>query len=126
MSSRELAIRRNDTTGLLDIEQQIISLGGDPLTGDLMEVGGGQTSSKSKSSGGGGGSGMEGMSEYDQRIHKINENNRRKTKEAMANAHAASLARKKAEEAIIKAKAKYVFSPRSSSPLTIRSVCPRN
>jgi len=105
MSSRELAIRRNDTTGQEEIDQQIMSLGGDPMTGLLLETG--QTSSISRHHSGG--VATEGVSEYDQRIHKINENNRRKTKETMASAHAALLARKKAEEAILKAKAKYVF-----------------
>ncbi len=122
MSSRELAIRRNDQAGLREIEAQIVDLGGDPSTGTLLEDTNYSTSSSAgnnhsgtpsrPSNGGGGGRGgggdsaFEGMSEYDQRIHKINENNRRKTKEAMASAHAALLARKKAEEAIVKAKAK--------------------
>jgi RNA polymerase-associated protein RTF1 len=72
ISSRDLALRRNDHAGADDLNRQIISLGGDPATGE--------------------------------RIQRINENNRRKTKEAMTAAHAAAVQRKKAEEAIVRAR----------------------
>jgi len=46
----------------------------------------------------------QNASEYDLRIQKINENKKRKTKEAMAAAHVAALQRKKAEEAIVRSR----------------------
>lgn len=87
MSSKQLAIRRNDHAAAESISKQIAKLGADPVTGELLS-GGDAT-----------------MSEYDMRIQQINENNRRKTREAMSKAHEASLARKRAEDAIIRAKA---------------------
>lgn len=85
MSSKQLAIRRNDHATAEAISKQIIELGADPTTGELL-------------------SGELEISEKDKRIQQINENNRRKTRETMNKAHEASLAKKKAEDAIIKAK----------------------
>lgn len=89
-ASRSLAIRRGDQAAVEKINQQIIDLGGDPETGDLVE--------------GGGGAKPTGELAYDERIQKINEHNRQKTKDAMAAAHLAALKRKKAEEAIFRAR----------------------
>lgn len=92
--------------GLKEIDKQIQSLGADPLTGEFVDNSSGNGSFKESTAT----PATEEVSEYDARINKINENNRRKTKEAMAAAHAASLARKKAEDAIVKAKTKLVYS----------------
>lgn len=86
MSSKQLALRRNDHDAADSITQQIIDLGGDPNTGQLLSA-------------------PDSVTDYDARIQRINENNKRKTREAMAKAHEAALARKKTEEAIVKAKA---------------------
>lgn len=86
MRSKELALRRNDFEALELLTQQIRDLGADPNTGELEEGG-------------------EELNEADLRIQRINENNRRKTKESMARAHEAALAKKKAEGAVLKAKA---------------------
>lgn len=83
-SSMQAALRRKDLDAAENIKEQIKDLGGDPTTGQLM---------------------VEGeMSEYDARIQRINENNRQRTKANMQRAHELALARKKAEEAIVKAK----------------------
>lgn len=86
MSSKQLAIRRNDPEAAEAISKQIMELGADPATGELL-------------------SGETDVSAYDKRIQQINENNRRKTRETMNKAHEASLARKRAHDAVIKAKA---------------------
>ena len=86
VSSLDLAIRRDDAAAVASLNQQIIALGGDPSTGNLV--------SEAIALG----------SEHDDRIEKINENARRKTKGSMAAAHLASVARRKAENAIIKAR----------------------
>ncbi|WRT68947.1 uncharacterized protein IL334_005929 [Kwoniella shivajii] len=88
LSTRELAVRRNDVGTVEMINSEIIKLGGDPSTGQLVN----------------GGAGGSGEDDYDLRIQRINENNKRKTKEMMTKAHQAALAKKKAEEALIKAK----------------------
>ncbi|WWD21079.1 hypothetical protein CI109_105560 [Kwoniella shandongensis] len=85
INTRDLAQRRNDQATVDRLNSEIVKLGGDPVTGQL--VGGG-----------------EAEDDYDLRIQRINENNKKKTKESMIKAHTAALARKKAEEAIIKAK----------------------
>lgn len=90
-AARSLAIRRADHAGVERISQQITELGGDPETGDMV-VPGKQA-----------GNGSQEMA-YEDRIQKINENNRRKTKDAMAAAHVAATQRKKAEEAMMKAR----------------------
>ncbi|WVR09151.1 hypothetical protein IAU60_006213 [Kwoniella sp. DSM 27419] len=87
ISSRDLALRRNDTVSADMLSSEIVKLGGDPATGQLVNVAAGA-----------------GDDDYDLRIQKINENNKKKTKEVMMKAHQAALARKKAEEALIKAK----------------------
>ncbi|WWC73205.1 uncharacterized protein I206_107171 [Kwoniella pini CBS 10737] len=87
LSTRDLALRRNDVQTVESINSEIIKLGGDPTTGQLITQGSNESSD-----------------DYDLRIQKINENNKRKTKEIMSKAHQAALARKKAEEAMIKAK----------------------
>lgn len=86
MASKQLALRRNDFEAVEFLSQQIRDLGADPNTGELEEGG-------------------EELNDNDLRIQRINENNRRKTKESMARAHEAALARKKAEGAVLKAKA---------------------
>lgn len=86
MTTRNLAIRRNDLDAAEEIGRQIEALGGDPATGQVVDVPGGA------------------QEDADARIQRINENNRKKTKEAMANAHMAEVRRKRAEEAIVKAK----------------------
>lgn len=86
MASKQLALRRNDFGAVELLNEQIRALGADPSTGELVEGG-------------------EELNENDLRIQRINENNRRKTKESMARAHEAALARKKAEGAVLKAKA---------------------
>ena len=90
ISSRNLAVRRNDHDAADEINRQIISLGGDPSTGQLV------TSDVHEAA--------QNASDYDMRIQKINENNKKKTKEAMAAAHAASMQRKKVEEAIVRSR----------------------
>lgn len=87
MNTRDLALRRNDHTMVEKLNSDIIALGGDPNTGKLI----GEKEGEEKD-------------DYDMKIQRINENNKRKTKEAMMRAHAAAVARKKAEEAVIKAK----------------------
>jgi RNA polymerase-associated protein RTF1 len=86
ISTRNLALRRNDHVTAHDLSLQIIALGGDPATGQLIDTRG------------------EEEGDYDSKIQKINENNKKRTKESMAAAHAAALLRKKAEEAFVKAK----------------------
>lgn len=86
MRSKELALRRNDFEAVEFLTQQIRDLGADPNTGELEEGG-------------------DELNDADLRIQRINENNRRKTKESMARAHEAALAKKKAEGAVLKAKA---------------------
>ncbi len=86
MSSKQLALRRNDLETADFIGRQIADLGADPNTGELLE-------------------GEGELSEYDLRIAKINENNRKKTRETMIKAHEAAVAKKKAEDAIVRAKA---------------------
>ncbi|WVF65669.1 hypothetical protein IAT40_000400 [Kwoniella sp. CBS 6097] len=87
ISSRDLAARRNDTNTVEMLNAEIVKLGGDPKTGQLVN------------------GGVVGEDDYDLRIQRINENNKKKTKEVMMKAHQAALARKKAEEAIVRAKA---------------------
>lgn len=90
ITSRNLALRRNDSTLAEDLNRQIVALGGDPQTGELVTLDKGQAEKM--------------VSEYDDRIEKINENNKRKVREQMEKAHQGSLARKRAEEAIVRAK----------------------
>ncbi|GFZ47472.1 hypothetical protein JCM24511_05216 [Saitozyma sp. JCM 24511] len=97
ISSRDLALRRNDHAGADDLNRQIISLGGDPATGELVTTDQAEVQRK--------------LSDHDERIQRINENNRRKTKEAMTAAHAAAVQRKKAEEAIVRARQANSNSP---------------
>ncbi|CAD6579230.1 MAG: hypothetical protein TREMPRED_002430 [Tremellales sp. Tagirdzhanova-0007] len=97
ISSRNSAIRRNDHDAADEINRQIISLGGDPSTGQLVTTDVHEVA--------------QNASDYDMRIQKINENNKRKTKEAMAAAHAASMQRKKAEEAIVRSRQLNASSP---------------
>lgn len=86
MGSKNLALRRNDLKEAEFISQQIEELGGDPATGQLLGV-------------------DDNKTEHERRIERINQNNLRKTRESMAKAHDALLAKKKAEDAIVKAKA---------------------
>lgn len=79
-------MRRNDLEAVAEISRKIVDLGGDPATGQLVDADG-------------------DMSAYDLRIAKINENNRKKTRETMVKAHEAAVAKKKAEDAIVRAKA---------------------
>ncbi|ODN91429.1 RNA polymerase-associated protein RTF1 [Cryptococcus wingfieldii CBS 7118] len=88
MNTRDLAVRRNDHSMIDKLNADIIALGGDPVTGKLLAGEGEQL----------------GQDDYDLKIQKINENNKRKTKESMMRAHQAAQARKKAEEAVVKAK----------------------
>ena len=92
VASRSLALRSADYKLAQNLEAEIIRLGGDPETGELVEL----------STKGGAGGSKEATENYDERIRRINEKNRQRTKEAMAAAHQASIQRKKAEEAIIK------------------------
>ncbi|KAK8843402.1 hypothetical protein IAR55_007059 [Kwoniella newhampshirensis] len=85
INTRDLAQRRNDQNTVDRLNSEIVKLGGDPVTGQLVGEG-------------------EAEDDYDLRIQRINENNKRKTKESMIKAHSAALARKKAEEAIVKAR----------------------
>lgn len=87
MNTRDLALRRNDHVMVEKLNSDIIALGGDPNTGKLV----GEKEGEEKD-------------DYDMKIQRINENNKRKTKEAMMRAHAAAVARKKAEEAVVKAR----------------------
>ncbi|WVO18290.1 hypothetical protein L204_106003 [Cryptococcus depauperatus] len=86
LNTRGLALRRNDHAMVKKLNSDITALGGDPQTGKIV----GETE--------------EVGDDYDMKIQKINENNKKKTKEAMMKAHTAAVARKKAEEAVIKAK----------------------
>lgn len=96
VTARHLATRRNDTAAVEDLERQIIALGGDPQTGELVTLDQGQVA--------------QNVSDYDRRIEKINENIQKKVREQMEKAHQGSLARKRAEEAIVRAK-QYVYLP---------------
>lgn len=95
IASRNLALRRNDLQTVHQLEAEIIKLGGDPSTGQLIDE---------PSSQGSTGNTAEEKEDYDARIQRINDNNKKRTKEAMAAAHLASIQRRKAEEAIVKAK----------------------
>jgi RNA polymerase-associated protein RTF1 len=95
MASRQLALRRNDQQTVHQLEAEIIKLGGDPSTGQFVD---------DPSSQGSTGNAADEKEDYDTRIQRINENNKKRTKEAMAAAHLASIQRRKAEEAIVKAK----------------------
>ena len=95
MASRQLALRRNDLQTVAQLEADIIKLGGDPSTGGFADE---------PSSQGYTGKMADEKEDYDTRIQRINENNKKRTKEAMAAAHLASIQRRKAEEAIVKAK----------------------
>jgi RNA polymerase-associated protein RTF1 len=86
MSSRNLALRRNDQQSAETINEQIRALGGDPATGDLLAA-------------------DDQVSEYDARVMKINENNRRKTKESQKTAHQLAAERKRAEDAVVRSRA---------------------
>ena len=90
ISSRELAVRRHDIDGAESINRQLVELGADPSTGQITTTNSDEMATN--------------VSDYDSMIQKINDNNKRKTKEAMQAAHTATLQRKKAEEAILKAK----------------------
>lgn len=90
ISSRNLALRRGDRDQADEINRQIISLGADPTTGQLVTLNANDAA--------------DNATDYDARIQKINENNKRKTKENMAAAHAAALQRKKVEEAIVRSR----------------------
>ncbi|OWZ77420.1 RNA polymerase-associated protein RTF1 [Cryptococcus neoformans Bt85] len=98
MNTRDLALRRNDHVMVEKLNSDIIALGGDPNTGKLV----GEKEGEEKD-------------DYDMKIQRINENNKRKTKEAMMRAHAAAVARKKAEEAVVKAKLAESQNPSASS-----------
>lgn len=106
VSSRNLALRRNDRATVAELDRQIIELGGDPNTGDLAVSG--SPSRVGYSTGGGNGhaepSTASKSGDWEEKIQRINENNRKRTKEAMVAAHQAALTRKKAEEAIVRAK----------------------
>ncbi|GMK59323.1 hypothetical protein CspeluHIS016_0703380 [Cutaneotrichosporon spelunceum] len=102
MSSKQLALRRNDLETAASIGDQIAKLGADPNTGELLE-------------------GEGDLSEYDLRIAKINENNRRKTRETMIKAHEAAIAKKKAEDAIVRAKAA-AASQEAEDPTTVKEI----
>ncbi|WVW79215.1 hypothetical protein I302_101181 [Kwoniella bestiolae CBS 10118] len=104
LSTRDLATRRNDVTTVEMINNEIIKLGGDPATGQLVNNGE-----------------LAEGDDYELRIQKINENNKRKTKEVMLKAHQAALARKKAEEAMIKAR---TAAPENSAPIPKPDVPP--
>ncbi|KAK4687631.1 RNA polymerase-associated protein RTF1, partial [Tremellales sp. Uapishka_1] len=105
MSSRGLALRRNDSRGVELIDAQIRGLGGDPATGQMVEE-------------------EKEMSEYDARIAKINENNKRKTKENQLAAHNHSLMRKKAEIAIVKARSANNSHQNSPAPEAEKKAAP--
>ncbi|ORY26243.1 hypothetical protein BCR39DRAFT_541580 [Naematelia encephala] len=105
ISTRNLALRRNDTESAERINRDIVALGGDPTTGELVTVDADEAA--------------RNASDYDAKIQRINENNKRRTKEAMAAAHAASLQRKKLEEAIIKAKTESASAEASPAPVAL-------
>ena len=65
MSSRNLAQRRNDRDTVKRLNAQIITLGGDPDTGTLID-------------------GLNEGDEYDLKIQKINEFNKKRAKAAQA------------------------------------------
>ncbi|BEI83954.1 hypothetical protein CcaverHIS002_0405580 [Cutaneotrichosporon cavernicola] len=102
MSSKQLALRRNDLETAAFIGDQIAKLGADPNTGELLE-------------------GEGDLSEYDLRIARINENNRRKTRETMMKAHEAAVAKKKAEDAIVRAKAA-AASQEAGQPTIVKEI----
>ena len=85
MASKDLAVRRNDQPAVLDLESRIKAEGGDPVTGRLLDD-------------------TTGRDEDEDRIARINEMNRKRTKESMAAAHLAGIARKKHEDAIVQAR----------------------
>lgn len=89
VASRSLALRRNDMATADQLEKEIIELGGDPSTGQFADA-------------------PSVKEDYDAKIQRINEQRAKKNKESMAAAHIASMKRKKAEEAIIKAR-QYVY-----------------
>ncbi|ORX39021.1 hypothetical protein BD324DRAFT_618258 [Kockovaella imperatae] len=88
MASKDLAIRRNDHAAVAELESRIRAEGGDPTNGKLIS------------------DPLAGALDdgYEDKIAKINEMNRKRTKEAMAAAHLAGIAKKKAEDAIVKAR----------------------
>lgn len=90
IQARNLALRRNDTKAVQQLDAEIINLGGDPATGEMLDE---HVSSQGTFTG----------EDYDAKIQRINENHKRKTKEAMMAATQAAIARKKAEEAIVRA-----------------------
>jgi RNA polymerase-associated protein RTF1 len=87
LSSRSLAIRRNDQAMIESLNQQMIDMGADPDTGELV----------SDQTGG-------DDSAYDAMIQRINDKNQKRNKDAMIAAHQASVARQKAEAAVVKAR----------------------
>lgn len=87
VAARNLALRRNDTKEVQRIDSDIVNLGGDPNTGEMLDE---RPSGPSEE-------------DYDAKIQRINENNKRKTREAMMAANQASLARKRAQDAIVRA-----------------------
>lgn len=95
IASRSLALRRNDMALADQLESEIIELGGDPTTGQLVSSSQGSASASQ---------GAGEKEDYDAKIQRINEHKARKNKEAMAAAHLASIKRKKAEEAIVRAR----------------------
>lgn len=110
VSSRNLALRRNDRATVEDLNRQIVALGGDPSTGDLASTGSPVRASPARAGSDATNGGVGARSgDWEEKIQRINENNRRRTKEAMVAAHQAALVRKKAEEAIVRAK-QYVSS----------------
>ncbi|EIW67131.1 hypothetical protein TREMEDRAFT_69995 [Tremella mesenterica DSM 1558] len=80
ISSRNLALRRNDLPTVERLNAQIISMGGDPETGTLVDA-------------------TDDLGEYDAKIQKINEHNRKRAKEATLKQQEAERARRRAEEA---------------------------
>ncbi|WVQ81177.1 hypothetical protein IAT38_003299 [Cryptococcus sp. DSM 104549] len=105
MNTRDLAVRRNDNAMVEKLNGEIIKLGGDPATGKIVGE-------------------EEGEDEYDLKIQRINENNKKKTKESQMRAHAAAVARKKAEEAIVKAKLAAASSTDSVAGVTVPEAPP--
>ncbi|KAK1922482.1 rtf1 protein [Papiliotrema laurentii] len=102
IASRSLALRRNDMALADQLESEIIELGGDPTTGQLVSSSQGSASASQ---------GAGEKEDYDAKIQRINEHKARKNKEAMAAAHLASIKRKKAEEAIVRARQANSNSP---------------
>ena len=95
--ARNLALRRNDHESAANLERQIIALGGNPETGLLVDA--------SKVASGLAQSAKDSVAEsYEDKIQRINEHNKKRTKEMQAAAHQASLQRKRAEEAIVRAR----------------------